>query len=48
MDEQDEDFAYGLTEIEWSKANRKNLRTGFIFLGCVLLFIIGITVWFFA
>ena len=47
MDNEDEDYAYGLTEIEWDKQQRKSLKIGFSFLGIMILSIIGITIWFF-
>lgn len=47
MKDEDEDYAYGLTEIEWNKRQRKDMVVGFTFLGLVILFIIGLTIWFF-
>ena len=46
LESDDEEHLIGLTEIEWSRRQRKDLTIGFIFLGCVIAFIVGITIWF--
>ncbi len=44
----DEDYAYGLTQIEWGKKQRKDLSIGFTILGLMLLCGVGAIVWLFA
>jgi hypothetical protein len=44
----DDDHILGLTQIEWDREQRQQLRVGFAFLGFVIAFIVGITIWFFS
>lgn len=43
----DEDEFENSIRIQWTREQKKDLKIGFTFLGIVILFIIGITIWFF-
>jgi hypothetical protein len=42
----DDDEYVGLTQIEWDRKQKKNLKIGFAFLGFIILFMVAVSIWF--
>lgn len=47
-DDYDSNEPIGLTQIAWTKAQKKNLKLGFFFLALVIMGVIALSVWFFS